>query len=186
MPFKNVIFTPWSNLVDLPTHLCYYRDHRSNRNIQSNWSEGLLIINSIYLWETSSHKLSFVLLNAAICSILDLVEPSRSHHWLSPQVSTLSPKHYSSWWKHIFPPWHPSKPVTCCLLIAKRLSLNNATDYNQIATKPLCVLLSLTYHSGFPIDLGLPLRYHEAILASSSQSSVLYWGANILLWSLYP
>ena len=73
------------HLVDLPTHLCCNGDYCSDRRVMRNWCKGLVIIYSLYLWEFLCHKMSFVLLNTTVRSMLDRVKPPRSHNWLFPQ-----------------------------------------------------------------------------------------------------
>jgi hypothetical protein len=48
------------------------------------WSKCLIIIFSLLLGETSSHKSSFVHLYIVIYNMLDRVDQLGSHHWLPP------------------------------------------------------------------------------------------------------
>ena len=125
------------HLVDLPTHLCCYRYNGADRSISSHGSEGLLIINSLYLGEPSSHKPRFEFLNAAICSMLYLVKPSGSNHGFA-----LRPRHHLPniiLHDRRILLLHGLSPdlLASCLLIARRLRVKDAGNHRHITTKPL-------------------------------------------------
>lgn len=54
----------------------------SNGSVPGDLSESLFVVHSLLLGEPSRHKPCFVLLDASICNMLDLVEPPETHHWL--------------------------------------------------------------------------------------------------------
>ena len=68
------------NLVNIPSHLFSEGYDRSYGGVPSNKGEGLLIIDSFLLCIPLSHQPGFVLIYAAICNILDFVDPSRTYN----------------------------------------------------------------------------------------------------------
>ena len=67
------------HLVKFPIKNWSKRDDDSNRGIPGNRSKDLVIINSFFLREATSHKSSFEFFNTAICCMLYFVNPFRSH-----------------------------------------------------------------------------------------------------------
>ena len=70
------------HLEKYPSHNKSKRNSNSTRGVPGHWIECLIIIHTLFLRESTCHELIFVLLDASIFHMLDLVDPSRSHHRL--------------------------------------------------------------------------------------------------------
>ena len=84
--FLNLPIEEWSlriHLVDLPLHLSWQCQHQSNRWVPCYGRKGLIAVDPLDLWETTSNKPCLLFLNTTINCLLYLVKSSRTHHWFS-------------------------------------------------------------------------------------------------------
>ena len=68
------------HMVNLPSHLRCKGYDESDWSIPSYWGEGFFIVYPFFLSIPLSYKLGFKFLYTAICSIFNLVDPSRTHN----------------------------------------------------------------------------------------------------------
>lgn len=82
--------SPYIHWVQLLSHRSSKWDDRSNGGVLGNWSKSLIIVFSLFLGESSSHKPCLVFIDTPICSVLNLVYLLGSHYWLPLGLRTIS------------------------------------------------------------------------------------------------